>query len=360
MAKSETERAVVAASDVPPYSVVVQALRERMSQEDMGYKDISREIGRGESTVRHFLHGTYHRISGNDIYFRRRIWEYMQDHPLPGEDARLPRKLLPTRDTRLILERIEQAREHARIIVIEGPPGTSKTTALRWAAAERNRLKLRDTFYVRGRTRISGFSLARRLASLLGANPNATRDRLVSNVVRKLRQIDRAVLLVDEAQNLLDDHAEAFEQLRDVIDEAGCGCVLAGHWNFIRHLTNGMGRFLEQWLSRIDMRDHLRGLDEKELDDIAEQRLGQGLPPDVRRALISFATARDRNALYRNQILPQRVAPFATKFLSIRRVQKFFERIEDLRAIPGNEAKPLALVARAAIEKLMSPEERAL
>jgi DNA transposition AAA+ family ATPase len=360
MAKSEAERAVAVGTSVPPYGVVVRAAQEYMARAGMEPHDLACEVGYAKSTIRHFFLGSYTRVASTDLYLRRAISTFMEEHPLPGEDAQLPSKLLPTRDTRLILERIEQAREHARIIVIEGPPGTSKTTALRWASAERNRLQLRDTFYIRARTRISGYALLRRLASLLGANPNATRDRLVSNVVRKLRQIHHAVLLIDEAQNLLDDHAEAFEQVRDVIDEAGCGCVLAGHWNFIRHLTDGMGRFLEQWLSRIDLRDHLRGLAEGELDEIAEQRLGQKLPPDIRRALVSFATARDRNALYRNQILPQRVAPFSTQFLSIRRVQKFFERIEDLHSIPGNEAKPLAQVARAAIEKLMSPEEKAL
>jgi type II secretory pathway predicted ATPase ExeA len=360
MAKAATERVVVERSGAPAYSIVIRAAQEYMAKAGMEPHDLACEVGYAKSTIRHFFFGSYRRVASTDLYVRRALWDYMQEHPLPGEDARLPAKLLPTFDTRLILERIEQAREHARIIVIEGPPGTSKTTALRWAAAERHRSGCKDTFYVRARTSMTGFALARRLASLLGANPNATRDRLVSNVVRKLQQIPHAVLLVDEAQNLLDSHAEAFEQLRDVIDEAACGCVLAGHWNFIRHLVNGMGRFLEQWLSRVDLRDHLRGLDEAELDEIAEQRLGQKLPADIRRALISFATARDRNALYRNQILPQRVAPFKITFLSIRRVQKFFERIDDLKSIPGNEAKPLAQVARAAIDKLMSPEGKAL
>lgn len=360
MAKSEAERTVAAGVEVPPRGVVVRAAQEYMARGGMGTHDLASEVGYSESSVRHFLYGSYARIASTDLYVRRALSTYIEEHPLPGEDARLPSKLLPTRDTRLILERVEQAREHARIIVIEGPPGTSKTTALRWASAERHRSGCKDTFYLRARTSITGYALARRLASLLGANANATRDRLISNVVRKLQQIPHAVLLMDESQNLLDDHAKAFEQLRDVIDEAGCGCVLAGHWNFIRHLTNGQGRFLEQWLSRIDLRDHLRGLDEGELDGIAEQRLGQKFPADIRRALISFATARDRNALYRNQLLPQRVAPFSTKFLSIRRVQKFFERIDDLKSIPGNETKALAQVARAAIDKLMSPEGKAL
>jgi DNA transposition AAA+ family ATPase len=360
MAKTEAENSDVTQANVPPYSVVVRAAQTYMEKAGIEPHDLALEICYAKSTVRHFFFGSYSKPASTDIYLRRTMMDYIEEHPLPGEDAGLPNKLLQTRDTRLIMERIDQAREHARIIVIEGPPGTSKTTTLRWVAAERNRQRLKDAFYLRARTRISGVAMLRRLASLLGANSNATRDRLVSNVVRKLHQIDGPVILVDEAQNLLDDHAEAFEQLRDVIDEARCGCILAGHWNFIRHLTNGMGQYLEQWLSRIDMRDHLRGLREEELDSIAEERLGQKLPADIRRTLISFATARDRNALYRNRILAQRVEPFATKFLSIRRVQKFFERIEDLREIPGNETKPLVQIARAAIEKLMSPEGRAL
>lgn len=348
----------VAETDVPPYSVVAQAGLEYMARAGMNHYDLAAEIDYGRSSIRHFFAGTYKEQASTDIYFRQALWGYMQEHPLAGDDDELPKKLLRTRDTRLILERIEQAREHARIIVIEGPPGTSKTTALKWAFAERHRQH--DTFYVRARTQMTGVALMRRLASLLQANSQATRDRLCSNVVRKLRPIDHPVILVDEAQKLLEREASAFEQLRDVLDEAHCGCVLAGHWNFIRTLTNGMGRFLEQWLSRIDIRNHLRGLREDELEEVAAEYFGQALPADIRRALASFATVRDRNAHSRNRLLPQGVSLFSGKYLSIRRVQKFFERIDDLRAIPGNEAKTLAQITRAAIDKLMSPEERAL
>ncbi len=123
---------------------------------------------------------------------------------------------------------------------------------------------------------------------------------------------------------------------------------------------NGLGPFFEQWLSRIKVRDHLRGLRDEDLDAVAQDCLGEPLGREIRQSLRTFATVRDRNAGYRNRLLPHGIEPFPPTYLSIRRVRNFFERVEDLRAIPGNEGKPLARLARAAIDKLMSPEGRAL
>ena len=70
--------------------------------------------------------------------------------------------------------------------------------------------------------------------------------------------------------------------------------------------------------------------------------------------------ARDRNAAYRSQLLREGSERLPFRYLSIRRVRKFFERVEDLRAIPENAGKPLAALARAALKLLMAPEGRAL
>lgn len=350
------------AADPPPRTAMVQAqAREYLGRAGMLPQDLAHEIGYSTVAVRMFFSGAraYKKYAGaDDLYIRRAVWQYLEQHPLAGgDDDAIPTKLLPTRDTELILERIRAAHENARIVVIEGPPGTSKTTVLKWYWAERNRARAHDTFYIRCWSQIRGTALLHEICRLTAAYAHGTRERLLRNAVRKLKEQRPAVLLIDECQYLLDESGQAFEQLRDVLDLAGCGCVLAGHFNFLRQLTNGMGKILEQWLSRIDMRDHLRGLIEDEIGKVAGEYLGEELPVEVRRELIAYAYVRDRNAFLRAQAFSE---PIQRKYLSIRRVKKFLERIEDLRAIPSNAQDSLAALARAAAKQLMAPEGKPL
>ncbi len=345
----------------PPAARTVRAAAvEYMNQAGMEQADLAREIGYKRQTLNFFLNNRYTELAKRDDIIRARLWDYMQRHPLAGLDGDIPDKLLHTSDTQLILERIEEAHQRQRVIVLEGPPGTSKTTVLKWFQAERSRQKRSDTFYLRAWYGILGNPLLRGLARLAGANGYGERDRILRNLVRRLRQRHPAVLLIDEAQHLLYDRADAFEQLRDVIDLSGCGCVLAGHFNFVRALSNGLGRDLEQWLSRIDLHEHLRGLEADEIDQLAGQYLGQELPQDVRKMLIHFASARDRNAHQRSALLPSSERRMPFRYLSIRRVRKFFERVEELHEIKENRGKPLGAVARVALKLLMAPAGRAL
>ena len=344
----------------PPATRTVRAAAlQYMDQAGMEQADLAREIGYKRQTLNFFFNNRYKELAKRDDIIRARLWDYMQRHPLAGRDGDIPDKLLHTADTQLILERIEQAHQRQRIIILEGPPGTSKTTVLKWQA-ERSRQKRSDTFYLRAWYGILGKPLLRGLARLAGANTYGDRDRILRNLVRRLRQRHPAVLLIDEAQHLLYDRADAFEQLRDVIDLSGCGCVLAGHFNFVRALSNGLGRDLEQWLSRIDLHEHLRGLEADEVDQLADQYLGQPLPPDVRKMLIHFASARDRHAHQRSALLPSSERRMPFRYLSIRRVRKFFERVEELREIKENRGQPLGAVARTALKLLMAPAGRAL
>lgn len=356
---------LVARVNPPARDIVRQATINYLDRTGMSPNDLAAEIGQlGGSSIRHFLGGTYEQVAENDAIIRAKLWDYFQRHPITLEDDDPPGKLLLTYDTRLILERIAQAKRNARIIVIEGPPGTSKTTVLKFYWLERNRQRHHDSFYFRAFHGITGVAFLRRLCRLLAANTGRSRDSLLRNAVRKLRQVraknSGAVLLVDEAQHLLYDRADAFEQLRDVIDLAGCGCVLAGHFNFLRALTDGFGRYLEQWLSRIDLHEHLRGLREEEVPELEKEWFGDYLPAPIHQQLIQFARVKDRNALFRSALLPEGTPRLPLRYLSIRRVRKFFERVEELRQIPGNANRPLPAIARAAIKLLMAPEGKAL
>jgi DNA transposition AAA+ family ATPase len=350
----------------PPATEAVQErLRHYMATTGMRPMDLAAEIGRlGRSSIQHFINGTYEEVATRDDFIRAKLWDYMNRHPLQDEEETVPAKLLRTRDTRTLVGLAEEARQGGRIVVVEGPPGTSKTTALKWYWMERNRRQQRDAMYLRCWSGISGMAFLRTLCRLLGANASGQRDSLLRNAVRKLKEIGSPVLLVDEAQHLLGfgrrKGAEAFEQLRDVLDLAGCGCVLAGHFTFLKSLTNGLGSELEQWLSRIDLHEHLRGLSKEELGRVAEEYLGEPLPADVLQAMRRFTLARDRNATRRSALLPDGSKPLPVRYHSIRRVRKFLERVEELRSLPGNKRQALGPLARGAARLLLAPAGKAL
>lgn len=344
----------------PPTDVVLKRMQRYLDAAGMIPQDLAHEINYSPVALRFFFAGRYKQIASNDAPMRHAVWQYMESHPIVGDEGDLPKRLLPTQDTRTLIARMHEARERGRIVVVEGPPGTCKTTAMKWHWAERNRERTHNTFYLECYPGISAVPMLRDICRATGAYANATRDRLLANAVRKLKHHRPALLLIDECQFLLDRNAEAFEMLRIVLGRVRCGCVLAGHFNFIRHLTNGMGKLLEQWLSRIDFHEHLRGLQESEIPALAAEALGEKLPADLTRHIVDACRVLDRNFAYRSRVAEAAAGKFSHKYLSIRRAAKLFERIEEMRSFAQNQAKPLEAIVRAAVREKMAPEARAL
>ena len=355
MAVSRQQKAAVRAEPPPPSPAVRARAYAYLEATGMSLAALATEIGYARPSLDHFLRGRYKRIANTDVHLRAALWGYMHLHPVNGDTEQpLPRKLVPTAETKLLLERIDDARSHGQIVVVEGPPGTCKTTVSRWYEADRNRRRKHDTFRVRAIYGIVGTALLRKLCTKIGAYGHGTRDRLVDNLVRKLRQKGPSVILVDEAQYLLFNNGGALEQLRDVLDQANCGCVLFSHYRFVRELTNGLARDLEQWMSRVDFHERLKGLRATELDGVAREYLSvERLPPGFNKLLERVAWVQDRNFHLRSRHLPLGKR-FHHHYLSIRRVHKFLQRIDYLRTIPNNKGIALEELAGEAKELLLS------
>lgn len=357
-------QSIVAIVQPPPAPVVRARLRDYMAANDLSPGVVAAEIGRlGRSSVQHFLAGTYKRVASRDDIIRARLWQWLERQGKDVDDD-IPRRLIRSADTRLLLGLALEAQRKGRFVVVEGPPGTSKTTALRWLAQERARKLQHDTIYFRAFTGITGPALLSWLCRLVGAHSTRTRSGSLLSLTRKLRQRRPCVLLIDEAQNLVEQSIQPFEQLRDVFDMTRCGVLLAGHFRFIKALSNGLARDLEQGISRVDIHKHLQGLQESELPGVEREYFGQEFSADVRKELVRVARVRDRNALLRangtGRAQAKRGQPVARTYLSFRRVHKFFERVEELRALEENKEKPLAAIARTAASMLLSASERSL
>lgn len=350
MAVSTQTREIVRNNPPPSAGEIRKRAGDFMARSGMGIEELASEIDYSYDSVRQFFRGSYESQASTDVYIRYALTAYMDSTPLPGVDEKIPERLIPSWDTKLILECCDQAREESKVIAIEGPPGTSKTVTTRWYAANRLKQKHADSFWFRACEDFSSFAVLRQLAKTLGVPAFRARDRVFNSLVRRLCHCAPALILVDEAQRLTDRTIAPFEALRDVIDEAHCGCILAGHFNFFKSLSNGLGQQLEQWLRRIPIRKHLRGLQRDELGRVAREYFGEGIDGETLELVTKLTQARDRNAILRARYAG---AKFEMKYLNFRRVSHLFNEAQRLRALPGNERASLRALIRAASRQMM-------
>jgi DNA transposition AAA+ family ATPase len=393
MALSTENRESLESNPPPPASELRPELRRYLASSGMSITSFAAEVDYSKVAVAHFLRGIYAKVAATDSNIRRAIADYIRLHPVGPDELGLARKLLHTPDTKLCFARIHEAHERGLRIVIEGPPGTSKTECFGQYFARRNRAAcqgaVRDTVLVECFPCITGVAVLREIARQLGANWNANRDMLMRNAVRKLRGVHaategkgHALILVDECQFLLDREAEALDTLRRCVDLSRCALVLAGHFSFMRHATNGLGSQLEPALQRFDKVTHLRGLRPEDVPGVAAEFLAQSgtggpagtgdrpgrpyetLSAESLKLITQAVTVTDRNAAARARLVRDAESGPRTKieptYASIRRLRKLLERVEEMRAIEENKGEPLEALVRSAARMMISAEGRAL
>ena len=239
------------------------------------------------------------------------------------------------------------------ILILLVPPAAQASVTAR--VGDVTRLKGQGINY------LTGMGLVEEFCRKLGA---FTTNKLAANLrytLLKLKQRRPCILIVDEGQFLLHNQAEAFEQFRDLVDMSNVGSAIFSHYRFVRALTNGLGQDLEQWTSRIDFHERLRGLQKKEIPMAVRYYTGlERVPADLVELVEEVALVRDRNSTLRNRQLPKGTKRLPANYYSLRRVEKLFARVVGLREIPINARAPLYDLADEAAKLLLSSSGSAL
>jgi hypothetical protein len=326
MALSSVERTALANAQVPNTRRTMAAVREYMSLADLTVNEMSERVGYSRAALAHFLRGVYERLAGTDKNLRASLWEFMNRNPLePRAHAR--GRLFETENARRIRRHFLAAIERGQIALLYGPPGTQKTFALEHLVAERNRARKNDAIYVYASQDIAPLILLKRISREAGVRAGyGVRERLISNLLANFgARAKPPAIVVDEAQHLPID---SLEILRELHDRSECGLVLAGSHNLYEKFLRGRQQ-LEQWLSRIDHKDPLPGLQEDEVREIAARELGNGQPAKITekqaRALVDACRVDDVFARDANG------KPAPCKYLSVRRLVKVLEKTKEAK-----------------------------
>ena len=204
-------------------SSLIQTMRERLAQhiEDTGISQsrIAKELGVSKSTVSLFLGGTY---SGNNLELARNVEQLLNMGAARQATAQVPEICLKVRNTVEIEQTARIAHIQRNIVLIYGPAGCGKSTALKHYAST-----------------------------------------------------NRSVVYVDEAQHLSE---RSFDAIRAINDKANIGIVYAGNPSILKRMYGRQAEEFDQVYSRTTYKCCLNNAFTKE--DIAAIYAGFGFSPE--------------------------------------------------------------------------------
>ena len=219
------------------------------------------------ATLSEWLRNVY---KGNALAVAEKLekWIAVEDAAMESRSAMLVDPgYVETSLTRQIITALNYAQSGPSMVLITMGSGLGKTMALRWYAANRAHAHRVAIEPLEGRPNTA----LRKIAGVLGVAADIkTNAQLTARVAERLRRDGgrQPLLMIDEAQNLRDD---AVNQLRFLLDEAGCGLALAGNEDLMRRYALSATREgYGQIHRRVGMRVHVKAAPAADVDIILD------------------------------------------------------------------------------------------
>ena len=241
-----------------------------MRRRGLARAEMARLIGKGTVLFSKYLDGI--RISPNDTEWVEAALDAFY-YRLEQRERRRPRKFINLLASKLVLERCEEARRHGDLVLLYGPPGTSKTYTLEEYVQRRTQQGDDKIIFMTANPLSTPRALVVGLCKHLGLPSGKPAHVLVGWVIQKL-EADPHLILVDEANHL---SVGSLELLRHIHDLSHCGMVLVGTKRLYDLFTNGgrKSQDLEQLWSRVAVHDLLPGMAPSEVQAIVHSSLGR-------------------------------------------------------------------------------------
>jgi DNA transposition AAA+ family ATPase len=296
-------------------------LRAYQARTGLSIGNIGALMGYAKQTLTQFAANCYP-ANEQPIALRIKAWIGANPPEITVPEGRLYR----TRNVRILEEQIARAREGEHSLIY-GPPGTQKTYVFEHCWAEslrRDGLTSPTLAYIYASDAMTRKSLLQEIARALVCYPGGQTHQVLTNLIFSVRRRRPApTLIVDEAQHLRGDR-RMLEILRELADRARIGLIIAGHDN-LEAIFDPQTSPLEQWVSRIDYRLRLPGLDEKEVREIANAELGP-LSDPVMTIILKESRADDRQT--------------GQKYFSARYLFKIIKQVRERRRKGNGAGRP--------------------
>lgn len=201
---------------------------------------VAKELGVSKTVLSLFLSGTY---TGNNEELAKKIEQYIRMGTARQTVAKAPEICLSVNNTRSILEKAKIAHLYNDIVLIYGPAGCGKSTALKYYAQHNN-----GAVYVEADvTTNSPRCILKLILAAMGEETRGSTADMMQFIIAKLADTNR-LLIIDEAQHLTE---KSFDAVRAINDKAHIGIVYAGNPSILKRMYGRQQEELDQLYSRV-------------------------------------------------------------------------------------------------------------
>jgi len=215
-------------------------LSRYIAHEKTSQSQVAKGLDVSKTTVSLFLKGTY---TGNNEELSQKIEQYIRMGTARKAVIKVPEVNPSVTNTRNILRMTKIAHMNKDILLIHGPAGCGKTTALKHYAKSNNGVIIVEADVTIKTPR----GILMLILSTMGEDTKGTTSVMMQRLISKLDGSDK-LLIIDEAQHL---GVEAFDAIRAINDKAHVGIVYAGNPEILRRMYGKQEEELDQLYSRI-------------------------------------------------------------------------------------------------------------
>lgn len=223
-------------------------LNKYMEQYHLSQAQIASDLNISKATLSLFLKGTY--VGDNDG-ITDKLTKYLIEKEALNKKSSTKSDIslgidltLDLSNTQKVLEKLTIVHNSTDILLIYGPAGCGKTTALEYYYSKHPE----DTLYLQAdTTRGTPRAIVSLVLSTLGGTTNKSTQKIMDMLITTLRT-NKVLIMIDEAQHL---SPKAFDTLRAVYDKANTSIVYAGNPNIIKQMYGRYENEFDQIFSRV-------------------------------------------------------------------------------------------------------------
>lgn len=233
----------------------VEMLKAHIAETGITQKQLARKLDVSDTVLSLFLANSY---TGDNKKIVEKAKQYLHIGAVRKALTPNPDYCESLLNTQRITECLQMAHASNEILLLYGPAGCGKTTALKHYAENNNGVTYIEADATTGTPR----AILLTLLESIGGQPIGSTTQVMKSILNTLRGTNR-LIIIDEAQHLTE---RSFDTIRAINDKIGIGIVYSGNPSILKQMYGRKEQEFDQLYSRIGL--HCELANKYSLDDI--------------------------------------------------------------------------------------------